>query len=47
MSDPGGRRRVRPLAGFRWHELLKRAAPSPKTGDPEIEVIPNWIHARR
>jgi hypothetical protein len=30
-----------PLGGFRWHELLKRAAPSPKPGYPEIEVVPN------
>ncbi|MFY9716386.1 MAG: IS6 family transposase [Thermoplasmata archaeon] len=30
-----------PLGGFRWHELLKRAAPRPKAGYPEIEVIPN------
>jgi putative transposase len=30
-----------PLTGFRWHELLKRAAPSPNPGYPEIEVIPN------
>jgi putative transposase len=30
-----------PLSGFRWHELLKRAAPVPKMGYPEIEVIPN------
>jgi transposase-like protein len=29
------------LSGFRWHELLKRAAPQPKEGYPEIEVIPN------
>jgi putative transposase len=30
-----------PLSGFRWHELLKRAAPQPKSGYPEIEVVPN------
>ncbi len=30
-----------PLGGFRWHELLKRAAPQPREGFPEIEVIPN------
>lgn len=29
------------LSGFRWHELLKRAAPQPKAGYPEIEVVPN------
>jgi putative transposase len=29
------------LTGFRWHELLKRAAPIPKAGYPEIELIPN------
>jgi putative transposase len=30
-----------PLAGFRWYALLKRAAPQPKAGYPEIEVVPN------
>jgi len=30
-----------PLGGFRWHELLKRAAPQPKAGYPEIEIVPN------
>jgi hypothetical protein len=30
-----------PITGFRWAELLKRAAPAPKTGFPEIEVTPN------
>jgi transposase-like protein len=29
------------LPGFRWHELLKRCAPQPKAGFPEIEIIPN------
>ncbi len=29
------------LPGFKWHELLKRSAPQPKTGYPEIEIIPN------
>jgi putative transposase len=30
-----------PLTGFRWHELLKRAAPVPKAGYPEIELVVN------
>jgi hypothetical protein len=30
-----------PLSGFRWYELLKRAAPSPEPGYPEIEIVPN------
>ncbi len=29
------------LPGFKWHELLKRAAPQPKPGYSEIEIIPN------
>lgn len=29
------------LSGFKWHELLKRAAPQPKAGYPEIELIPS------
>jgi putative transposase len=40
-TTPGVAAGFAPLSGFRWHELLKRAAPSPKTGYPEIEVIPN------
>jgi len=30
-----------PLSGFRWHELLKRSAPAPKSGYPGIELVPN------
>jgi len=40
-TTPGVAAGFAPLGGFRWHELLKRAAPSPKPGYPEIEVIPN------
>lgn len=40
-TTPGVAAGFAPLPGFRWHELLKRAAPQPKTGYPEIEVIPN------
>lgn len=40
-KTPGVAAGFAPLSGFRWHELLKRAAPQPKTGYPEIEVIPN------
>ena len=29
------------LPGFKWYELLKRAAPQPKAGYPELEIIPN------
>lgn len=29
------------LPGFRWHELFKRAAPQPKPGCPEIELVTN------
>jgi putative transposase len=40
-TTPGVAAGFAPLTGFRWAELLKRAAPSPKVGYPEIEVIPN------
>jgi putative transposase len=40
-TTPGVAAGFAPLGGFRWHELLKRAAQQPKTGYPEIEVIPN------
>jgi putative transposase len=40
-TTPGVAAGFTPLSGFRWHELLKRAAPEPKAGYPEIEVVPN------
>jgi transposase-like protein len=40
-TTPGVAAGFAPLSGFRWHELLKRAAPQPKSGYPEIEVIAN------
>ncbi|MGP8109918.1 MAG: IS6 family transposase [Thermoplasmata archaeon] len=40
-TTPGVAAGFAPLTGFRWHELLKRAAPQPKPGYPELEVIPN------
>jgi putative transposase len=40
-TTPGVAAGFAPLTGFRWHELLKRAAPRPKTGYPEIEFVPN------
>lgn len=41
QTTPGVAAGFAPLAGFRWHELLKRAAPRPHAGYPEIELIPN------
>ncbi len=40
-TTPGVAAGFAPLGGFRWAELIKRAAPQPKPGYPEIEVIPN------
>jgi transposase-like protein len=40
-TTPGVAAGFAPLAGFRWHELLKRAAPMPKAGYAEIELVPN------
>ncbi len=40
-KTPGAAAGIAPLTGFRWHELLKRAAPQPKSGYAEIELVPN------
>ncbi|MGA7861654.1 MAG: DDE-type integrase/transposase/recombinase [Thermoplasmata archaeon] len=40
-KTPGEAAGFKPLSGFRWHELLKRAAPAPKAGYPEIELVVN------
>ena len=41
LEPPGVTAGYASLNGFRWHELLKRAAPQPKAGFPAIEVNPN------
>jgi len=40
-TTPGAAAGFTPLSGFRWHELLKRAAPKPANGYVEIELVPN------
>jgi hypothetical protein len=40
-TTPGVAAGIPALTGFRWHELLKRAAPQPKVGYPEVELVPN------
>jgi len=40
-TTPGVAAGIPALTGFRWHELLKQAAPQPKVGYPEVELVPN------
>jgi len=40
-TTPGVAAGIAPIRGFRWHELLKRAACQPKSGSPELELISN------